>query len=175
MSLRFGALWLAIAAAAAVPVAGRRPASLPAAGPAPGAEAPAFTLPQLHDTGKTVSPAQLAGQVWVLNVWASWCRPCREEHPLLLALARDGGVPLVGLNYKDDPRDAQEWLLRLGDPYTMTAVDRSGRTGLAYGVEGVPLSLVIDSRGVVRYRHVGALTRQVWVQEMQPLIAKLQG
>ncbi|MDP2005801.1 MAG: DsbE family thiol:disulfide interchange protein [Rubrivivax sp.] len=175
MSLRFGAPLLAIAAAATLLAADWRPAEPGPVGPALGAEAPAFTLPRLQDAGKTVSSAEMAGQVWVLNVWASWCAPCRDEHPLLLSLARDSGVPLLGLNYRDDPRDAQEWLLRQGDPYVLTALDRGGSTGQRYGVEGVPLSLVIDRAGIVRYRHVGPLTSQVWAQELLPLIEKLRG
>ena len=175
MSLRIGAALLAATAAAALAVAEWRPVEAGPSGPALGAMAPAFTLPRLHDAGQTVSSAEMAGQVWVLNVWASWCAPCRDEHPLLLALARDSGVPLLGLNYKDDPRDAQEWLLRQGDPYVLTALDRDGSTGQRYGVEGVPLSLVIDRAGVVRFRHVGPLTSQVWTQELLPLIKKLRG
>lgn len=175
MSRPVGPPLLALAAVAALAATLWRPVPLGRPGPALGAKAPAFTLPQLQDAGKTVSPAQMAGQVWVLNVWASWCVPCRDEHPLLLALSRDSGVPLLGLNYKDDPRDAQEWLLRRGDPYVMTALDRDGHTGHDYGVEGVPLSLVIDRGGVVRYRHVGPLTLQVWTQELLPMVEKLRG
>jgi cytochrome c biogenesis protein CcmG, thiol:disulfide interchange protein DsbE len=113
--------------------------------------------------------------VWVLNVWASWCAPCREEHPLLVALAREQQIALVGLNYKDDPRDAQEWLLKLGDPYLATAIDRDGRVGIDYGVYGVPETFVIDKSGVVRFKHVGPLTQQVWSRDVLPLIQKLQG
>jgi cytochrome c biogenesis protein CcmG, thiol:disulfide interchange protein DsbE len=142
--------------------------------PVVGEPAPAFSLPRLDDGAATLSPARLRGQVWVLNVWASWCAPCRDEHPLLVALAREHGLPMLGLNYKDDPRDAQEWLRRLGDPYVATALDRDGRTGADYGVQGVPVSFVIDSQGLVRHRHVGPLTRQAWQQDLLPLIRSLQ-
>jgi len=140
-----------------------------------GKAAPAFTLPRLHDAASTLGPDELRGKVWVLNVWASWCAPCREEHPLLVALARDERVLLVGLNHRDDPRDAQEWLLRLGDPYAATPLDRDGSAGMAWGVAGVPQTFVIDREGVVRFRHVGPLTRELWRSDVQPLLARLQG
>ena len=139
-----------------------------------GKPAPAFTLPQLHDPGRTLGAAEMQGQVWLLNVWASWCAPCREEHPLLVSLAREQQVPIVGLNYKDDPRNAQEWLLRLGDPYKVSIVDRDGRVGIDYGVYGVPETFVIDQAGIVRLKHVGALTQEVWTRKMQPLILELR-
>ena len=103
-----------------------------------GKPAPAFSLPLLSDATKSFGPASMRGRVWLLNVWASWCAPCREEHPLLVAMAREEKVAIVGLNYKDDTRNAQEWLLRLGDPYLMTAVDHDGRAGIDWGVYGVP-------------------------------------
>jgi cytochrome c biogenesis protein CcmG, thiol:disulfide interchange protein DsbE len=140
-----------------------------------GKAAPAFSLPRLGDEAKALTPADMQGRVWVLNVWASWCAPCREEHPLLVALAREQQIALVGLNYKDDPRDAQEWLLKLGDPYLATAIDRDGRVGIDYGVYGVPETFVIDKSGVVRFKHVGPLTQQVWSRDVLPLIQKLQG
>ena len=140
-----------------------------------GKAAPAFSLPRLGDESTPLAPADMQGRVWVLNVWASWCAPCREEHPLLVALAREQQIALVGLNYKDDPRNAQEWLLKLGDPYLATAMDRDGRVGIDYGVYGVPETFVIDKAGVVRFKHVGPLTQQVWTRDLLPLIQKLQG
>ena len=140
-----------------------------------GKPAPAFTLPQLKVGQAPFDPAQMKGQVWVLNVWASWCAPCREEHPLLVAVAREQRIALVGLNYKDDPRNAQEWLRQLGDPYRVTAVDRDGRASIDYGVYGVPETFVIDRDGIVRFKHVGPLTQQVWARDVLPLIQKLKG
>jgi cytochrome c biogenesis protein CcmG/thiol:disulfide interchange protein DsbE len=140
-----------------------------------GKPAPAFTLPLLAEPSRTLSAADLKGQVWVLNVWASWCAPCREEHPLLVALAKELKVPLYGLNYKDDARNAQEWLLRLGDPYTASARDADGRVAIDYGVYGVPETFVVDREGIVRYKHVGPLTREVWLRDVQPLLQRLQG
>lgn len=140
-----------------------------------GQPAPAFALPRLDDATRLLKPADLLGRVWVLNVWASWCAPCRDEHPLLVQAARAQQVLLVGLSYKDDPRDAAEWLLRLGNPYLANALDRDGRVSADYGVHGVPQTLVIDRQGVVRHRHVGPLTRQVWDRDVLPLVQRLQG
>lgn len=139
-----------------------------------GKPAPAFTLPRVDDATLTVSPSSMLGRVWLLNVWASWCAPCRDEHPLLVALARDDRIVVAGLNYKDDPRNAQEWLRRLGDPYEWTASDRDGRVGIDYGVYGVPETFVIDTSGTIRYKHVGPLTQDVWTSTMLPLIKSLQ-
>jgi cytochrome c biogenesis protein CcmG/thiol:disulfide interchange protein DsbE len=140
-----------------------------------GKPAPAFTLAQLHEPARSLSVADMKGQVWMLNVWASWCAPCREEHPLLVTMAREQAVPIVGLNYKDDPRNAQEWLLRLGDPYKVSIVDRDGSVGIDYGVYGVPETFVIDRAGIVRFKHIGPLTRDVWTNKVQPLLLQLQG
>lgn len=139
-----------------------------------GKPAPAFSLPLLSDATKSFAPASMQGRVWLLNVWASWCAPCREEHPLLVAIAREEKVAIVGLNYKDDTRNAQEWLLRLGDPYLMTAVDHDGRAGIDWGVYGVPETFVVDATGVVRHKVVGPLTQQVWARELKPLLQQLQ-
>ena len=100
--------------------------------------APAFTLPQLAAADKNFSPADMKGKVWLLNVWASWCVSCRQEHPLLVAFAKEGKAPVVGLNYKDQPGDAKNWLAKFGDPYVVSAVDADGRVGIDYGVYGVP-------------------------------------
>jgi cytochrome c biogenesis protein CcmG/thiol:disulfide interchange protein DsbE len=140
-----------------------------------GKPAPPFTLPQLADPARTLGAAELKGRVWVLNVWASWCAPCRDEHPLLVEVARRQQLTLVGLNYKDDRRNAQEWLRRLGDPYSTTVVDADGRVSIDYGVYGVPESFVIDRDGVVRLKHVGPLTREVWQRDFEPLLRRLQG
>ena len=139
-----------------------------------GKPAPAFTLPLLADATKSFTPASMQGRVWLLNVWASWCAPCREEHPLLVTLARETKLPIVGLNYKDDGRAAQEWLLRLGDPYLATAVDRDGRAGIDWGVYGVPETFVVDRAGVIRHKVIGPLTQQAWTREVQPLLQRLQ-
>jgi len=151
---------------------GLKPREVPS--PLIGKPAPAFTLPALHDGAGPVTPEALRGRVWVLNVWASWCAPCRDEHPLLVAAARAGEVPIVGLNYKDDPRAAAEWLLKLGDPYTAIAADRDGRAGIDWGVYGVPETFVIDAAGVVRFKHIGPLDAEAWNTRLLPLVRALQ-
>ncbi len=140
-----------------------------------GKPAPAFSLPQLHQPERQLASADMKGQVWMLNVWASWCVACRTEHPLLVELSRQDGITIVGLNYKDDPRSALEWLQRLGDPYATSVVDRAGRVGIDYGVYGVPETFVIDRAGVVRFKHIGPVTPEVWTTRLQPLIRSLQG
>ena len=140
-----------------------------------GKPAPAFTLPQLADPARTLSAAELKGQVWVLNVWASWCAPCRDEHALLVQLVKEQpSLLLVGLNYKDDPRNGAEWLRKLGDPYQNVAVDRDGRVGIDYGVYGVPETFIIDREGIVRLKHIGPLTPEVWTNDVLPLLKKLK-
>ena len=135
--------------------------------------APQFQLPQLHDPGKTFSPKELLGTVWVLNVWASWCVACREEHPVLSDFAKSGLVPVFGLNYKDQREDAIAWLKRYGDPYQVSLVDTDGRVGIDYGVYGVPETYVIDKQGVIRYKRIGPVTPQILEDKMIPLIAEL--
>ena len=103
----------------------------------------------------------MLGKVWLLNVWASWCVSCREEHPLLVELARPSMVPIVGLNYKDEPDAGMRWLRQLGNPYDLSVVDRDGRVGIDYGVYGVPETFVIDKAGVIRYKQIGPVTAEV--------------
>jgi cytochrome c biogenesis protein CcmG/thiol:disulfide interchange protein DsbE len=138
-----------------------------------GKPAPAFTLPRLDDPQKTMQREDFAGRPWVMNVWASWCAPCREEHPLVIDLARRVKVPVVGLNYKDRPGDARNWLERLGNPYAATLIDFDGKVGIDFGVYGVPETFVIDAQGVVRYKHVGPLTPQVLREKIEPLLKQL--
>jgi len=136
--------------------------------------APAFTLPQLHDTSKRFSAQDMKGQVWLLNVWASWCVSCREEHPVLMSLARQNIVPILGLDYKDKNEDGEVWLRNGGDPYTLVATDADGRVGIDYGVYGVPETYLIDKQGVIRYKQIGAITHENLQQKILPLIAELQ-
>ncbi len=139
-----------------------------------GKPAPQFALPQLRDNGAVIKAADLRGQVWLLNVFASWCAPCLQEHPLLLDVAKSGVVPVYGLNYKDQRAAALNWLDRHGDPYTAIVVDAEGRTGIEYGVYGVPETFVIDKLGVIRFKHIGPLTPQVLYEEIIPLVKRLQ-
>ena len=138
-----------------------------------GKPAPAFQLPQLHDPGKTFSPGEMQGKVWVFNVWASWCAACRDEHPVLTDLAKSGIAPVYGLNYKDRRDEAIEWLKRYGDPYQASLFDTDGRVGIDYGVYGVPETYVIDKRGVIRYKRIGPVTPAILKEKIVPLIAEL--
>lgn len=139
-----------------------------------GAPAPAFTLPRLDDATRSLSPQSLRGRVWMMNVWASWCASCRDEHALLLALSRGNPAPVVGLNYKDEPDAARQWLQQAGDPYSASVSDRSGDVGIDYGVYGVPETFVVDRRGVVRYRRAGPMTQAELDTHVLPLIKRLQ-
>ena len=144
-----------------------------------GKPAPEFNLPQLALDGASASPVmfsnkQMRGQVWLLNVWASWCESCREEHPLLLDFARKVAVPLIGLDYKDQDADARRWLAQSGNPYQLAAVDADGRVGIDYGVYGVPETYVIDKVGIIRYKQIGPLTPEVLQSKILPMIAELQ-
>jgi cytochrome c biogenesis protein CcmG/thiol:disulfide interchange protein DsbE len=135
--------------------------------------APSFKLTQLHDAAKTIAPQDMAGQVWLLNVWASWCVSCRQEHPVLMDLAKQGVVPILGLNYKDTREAGSGWLRQYGNPYQISAFDSDGRVGIDYGVYGVPETFVIDKRGVIRMKHIGPVTPQVVVEKFLPLIKEL--
>jgi cytochrome c biogenesis protein CcmG/thiol:disulfide interchange protein DsbE len=135
--------------------------------------APAFTLPRLDDAGKTVSREQLLGRAYVLNVWASWCGPCREEHPHILELARTQAAPVIGLNYKDQRADAQAWLRQFRDPYELSLSDLDGRVGIDFGVYGVPETFVIDKQGIIRFKHVGPVTPEVVRARILPLLKEL--
>ncbi len=167
----------------------RDPREIPS--PLVGKPAPDFKLVQL-DRDEPLSPKDLRGKVWLLNVWATWCVSCREEHPVLVAFAPRMQVPIVGLNYKEiQPQDeaaklppavklqvarerSQAWLKKHGNPYTTSVMDMDGRTGIAYGVYGVPETYVIDAEGIIRYKRVGVVTPQVMNETILPLIEKLR-
>ncbi len=136
--------------------------------------APEFSLPALNEPVKIMSKEDFAGKVWLLNVWASWCVSCRQEHPVFVQFARKNAVTIVGLNYKDDPSAAKQWLAQLGNPYKVSIMDQEGRTGIDYGVYGVPETFVIDKKGVVRYKHTGPVTMQDVQEILIPLIDKLK-
>lgn len=140
--------------------------------PLVGKPAPNFELPVLGDPARRFGPAELKGRAWMLNVWASWCATCRDEHPVLLDLARKKVVPILGLNYKDKPEDAMRWLARYGDPYDLSIMDAEGRIGIDYGVYGVPETYLIDRDGVIRFKHIGALTPEVVESRILPLLRK---
>ena len=161
--------------------------------PLVGKPAPAFALPRLDTPDKEFSPKEMLGKVWLLNVWASWCVSCRQEHPVLVELAKRQMVPLVGLNYKEVRGDgaidsdkmapgdekrmvierAAGWLRQHGDPYTLSVLDVDGRVGIDYGVYGVPETYVIDKAGIIRMKHTGPITPEVFSGRILPLLAEL--
>ena len=136
--------------------------------------APAFEVPQLAEANKTFSPASMKGQVWILNVWASWCVACREEHPVLVELAKAAVAPVIGLDYKDKREDALAMLAKQGNPYLLSAFDANGRVGIDYGVYGVPETYVIDKAGIIRFKHIGPLTLEILNQKIFPLVSELK-
>src|ERR1044072_1200128 len=136
--------------------------------------APAFQLAQLKEPNKTFSAEEMKGKVWLLNVWASWCFSCREEHPYLLQYAKTGGVPIYGLNSKDKREDALGWLAELGDPYVLSVSDLDGRVGIDYGVYGAPETYLIDREGVIRFKYIGPVTPDVWQSKFLPLVERLK-
>jgi cytochrome c biogenesis protein CcmG/thiol:disulfide interchange protein DsbE len=139
-----------------------------------GKPAPSFEVAQLHDGKLSFSPAEMKGKVWLLNVWASWCVSCREEHPLLVELAKTKIVPIIGLDYKDEPRAGMGWLTQNGDPYTLSVVDRDGRVGIDWGVYGVPETFVVDKAGTIRYKQIGPITAEALEKKILPLVREHQ-
>jgi cytochrome c biogenesis protein CcmG, thiol:disulfide interchange protein DsbE len=166
------ALFVALAVLLAAGL-GRDPKEVPS--PLIGKPAPAFKLARLDNPQVQVTRDELLGQVWMLNVWASWCVACREEHPLLVEFSRRKSVALFGLNYKDEPRDGQRWLAQFGNPYDASLVDRDGKVGIDYGVYGVPETFIVDKQGVVRFKHIGPVTPQVLRERIEPLLKQLNG
>jgi cytochrome c biogenesis protein CcmG/thiol:disulfide interchange protein DsbE len=134
---------------------------------------PEFRLPTLADPAQQLSPQDLRGKVWMLNVWASWCVACRVEHPVLVEFAKTGRVPLYGLNYKDKRPDALGWLEKFGNPYLQSMSDTAGLVGIDLGVYGVPETFVVDRAGVIRYKHIGPVTPEALRDIILPLIGKL--
>ena len=134
---------------------------------------PQFALGPVKGRELGLSSRDLHGEVSLVNVFASWCVACRQEHPLFLALEREGVIPIHGLNYKDTPDAAAAWLDALGDPYTRTGADLDGRTGLDWGVYGVPETFVIDRDGRIAYKHIGPVTPRVLNETILPLVRDL--
>ena len=161
--------------------------------PLVGKPTPDFSLPQVAAPEQTFSPKDMLGKVWLLNVWATWCVSCREEHPILVELAKNKALPLVGLNYKEVRGDASfdmskinaeaektmatqrasAWLQSHGNPYALSALDLDGRVGIDYGVYGVPETYVIDKAGIIRLKHTGPITPEVFSSKLLPLVKEL--
>ncbi|MDP3822041.1 MAG: DsbE family thiol:disulfide interchange protein [Burkholderiales bacterium] len=158
----------------------RNPSEVPS--PLVGKPAPMFTLPRLDadpqapagTANASFSPKDMVGKVWLLNVWASWCVSCRQEHPVLVDFAKLNIAPLIGLDYKDQRADAKGWLAKFGDPYTLSVVDADGRVGIDYGVYGVPETYVIDKAGLIRFKQIGPVTNEILQTKILPLVKELQ-
>ncbi len=138
-----------------------------------GKSLPAFTLTTVADPAHKVSENELRGRPYLLNVWASWCVACREEHPFLNELTSRKAVTIIGLNYKDRRQDALQWLSSMGNPYELSLADPDGRLGIDLGVYGVPETFVIDKQGVIRYKQIGPITPEAWEKKLAPLIQEL--
>jgi len=135
---------------------------------------PVFDLPVLNSADVRFNPQTLQGKVWLLNVWASWCAPCRQELPILVEMSRKDQIEIYGLNYKDQPGKAQALLKVAGNPYVASAVDADGRVGMDFGIHAVPETFVIDAQGRVRYRHLGPVSQQVWDEKLMPVVRAVQ-
>ncbi|MFT5218151.1 MAG: cytochrome c biogenesis protein CcmG/thiol:disulfide interchange protein DsbE [Planctomycetota bacterium] len=135
--------------------------------------APDFSLAMLDAPQKKLGPKALLGQVWVLNVWASWCVSCRAEHEIITALAEKNLVTVIGLNYKDNPDDARKWLQQFGNPYATSLIDFDGRVGIDWGVYGVPETFVVGADGLIKYKHIGPVTMDSLNAEIIPLLSEL--
>lgn len=135
---------------------------------------PTFKATDLWDKGKVLTEKDLNGQVTLINVWATWCGTCQEEHSVLLAIARQHKVRMLGLDYKDDSQAAKTWLAQYGNPYQAVGVDSDGRIAIDWGVYGTPETFIVDKQGIVRYKHAGPLTHELWQKTLLPLVEKLQ-
>lgn len=151
---------------------GKDPTKVPS--PLIGKPVPDFSLPELTDPDRRVEDEDLQGQISLVNVWASWCASCRHEHQALMALSQNPDFQIVGINWKDDGRDAREVLRATGNPYAMNGYDPKNEVGLHWGVYGAPETFVVDRQGIIRYKHIGPITREVWEKTLQPLVAKLK-
>lgn len=152
---------------------GLDPHELPS--PLIGKPAPSFAVARLDDATGRIARDDMLGTVWVLNVWASWCAACREEHPALLAFSQMKAAPIIGLNYRDTRPRGQAWLERFGNPYTASAFDNDGKVGIDFGVYGVPETFIIDKQGVVRFKQVGPLTPEIIHSRILPVLRQLNG
>ncbi len=137
--------------------------------------APQFALPSLRDPERIVGSADYEGRIALVNVWATWCPGCRQEHPFLMELAEEDVIPIFGLNWRDNRPDALRWLQALGDPYVVSAYDEDGRVGIDWGVYGAPETFLVDANGIVIHKHIAPLTREVWERDFLPRIEAAGG
>lgn len=150
----------------------RDPSEIPS--PLIGKPAPTFTAPVLDGGGMQFSNTDMLGKVWLLNTWASWCVACRQEHPLMMELAKAKILPIIGLNYKDKDELGMQWIQRYGNAYDVSMADRDGRIGMDFGVYGVPESFLIDKVGIIRYKQIGPFTEADVNNKLLPLVKELQ-
>jgi len=134
---------------------------------------PVFNLPPIEGTGEGFASTDLKGKVALINVWASWCPPCRIEHPILMHMA-GAGIPIYGVNYKDKPEDAKRFLTQLGNPFIAGGADREGKLAIDLGVYGYPETFIVDANGIIRYRHAGPINKPDWEHTIRPIVQKLQ-
>jgi cytochrome c biogenesis protein CcmG/thiol:disulfide interchange protein DsbE len=151
---------------------GKDPRKVPS--PLIGKTVPEFRLPELTDSGRSLVDDDLRGQISLVNVWASWCSSCRQEHEALMVLSEDPDFQIVGLNWKDDAQDALAVLRLTGNPYDRIGYDPDNDVGIDWGVYGAPETFLVDQQGVIRYKHIGPIDRSVWEETLQPLIAQLK-
>ncbi|MDF2868275.1 MAG: thiol:disulfide interchange protein, partial [Gammaproteobacteria bacterium] len=135
---------------------------------------PKFNLPDLMNSGNRLTERQFLGQVSLVNVWATWCTACQQEHPILLDIARTHKVKLYAIDYKDDLQTAKNWLAQYGNPFLAIGFDATGQAAIDWGVYGTPETFLIDRQGIIRYKHIGPLTKQIWQNTLLPLIDKLR-
>jgi cytochrome c biogenesis protein CcmG/thiol:disulfide interchange protein DsbE len=138
-----------------------------------GKPAAKFSLERLYSE-TAFSPSELKGQPWILNIWASWCVSCRQEHKLLVNFSKQNSTTIVGLNYKDTPEEAKAWLKELGNPYQITVQDPKGRAGIDWGVYGVPETFIMDANGIIRHKFTGPLTKDRVKNQLLPLLKQLE-
>ena len=139
-----------------------------------GKPAPQFELPLLMNAQKSFSSAQLMGKVSLVNVWASWCVSCRQEHQLLVDLSQNKELSIIGINYKDEREDAMKWLRERGNPYAASIFDYDGRAAINWGVYGVPETFIVDRQGVIRYKHAGPISNEILQADILPLVKQLR-
>lgn len=136
--------------------------------------APEFAIPSLQDPDVLVGSASYANQLALVNIWATWCPGCRQEHGFLLELAEEGTIPIFGLNWRDDRAEALRWLQTLGDPYIASGFDSDGRVGIDWGAYGAPETFLVDANGIVIHKHIAPLTREIWERDFLPLIRAIE-
>lgn len=139
-----------------------------------GNPAPEYALPSLQNPDVQVGSADFAGQVALVNIWATWCPGCRQEHGFLMELAAENALPIYGLNWRDNRPDALQWLRTLGNPYATSAFDADGRVGIDWGAYGAPETFLVDKNGMVVHKHIAPLTREIWEQDFVPLLEQLE-